>query len=106
MKRTANRRGNVFGSPDVAPKTGSDSSHGSAIATPAPRRTARLEMFMRTPSSPVHHENTKARNHEKSLARTFRGSRPLRRQELHADRRRRVGEHARWHPPTVAGIDE
>src|SRR5690348_2939640 len=42
MKRTANLLG---GAPaTVSPKAGMDSSHGSAIATPAPRRTARREM--------------------------------------------------------------
>src|SRR5262245_22967348 len=37
MKRTANRFGNA------APHAGSDSSHGSARATPAPRRTVLLD---------------------------------------------------------------
>src|SRR5712672_337969 len=41
MKMTPKRFGNAE---VVSPKTGMDSSHGKATATPAPRRTARREM--------------------------------------------------------------
>src|SRR5436309_2250944 len=57
MKRTANRFGNVFDVSVVAPRAGSDSSHGNAIATPAPRRTARLDMLIEGTLSSVVHEN-------------------------------------------------
>src|SRR4051812_34837628 len=43
MKSTPNRFGNVPGAV-VSPKAGRDSSHGSAIATPAPRRIVRREI--------------------------------------------------------------
>src|SRR5947199_5237597 len=43
MKSTPNRLGKVPGAV-VSPKAGRDSSHGSAIATPAPRRIVRREI--------------------------------------------------------------
>src|SRR2546423_947708 len=43
MKSTPNRFGKVPGAV-VSPKAGRDSSHGSAIATPAPRRIVRREI--------------------------------------------------------------
>src|SRR5688500_9468618 len=43
MNRTANRFGKAAGAVDPA-KAGKDSSHGKAMVTPAPRRTARRDM--------------------------------------------------------------
>src|SRR5213080_2948727 len=46
MNSTANRFGNPLARVDSAAKTGSDSSHGSAIVAPAARSTVRLEIFV------------------------------------------------------------
>src|SRR5262245_29006631 len=46
MNRAANRFGSATGTPLAtvsAPQTGTDSSHGSAIVTPTPRRKVRRE---------------------------------------------------------------
>src|SRR4051812_25265923 len=43
MKTTPKRLGG--GAAAVAPQTGSDSSHGRAIVTPAPRRKIRRDVF-------------------------------------------------------------
>ena len=48
MKSAANRLGNGAGSPPVAamaPQTGTDSSHGKAIVTPAPRKNVRRDAW-------------------------------------------------------------
>src|SRR4051812_11751190 len=48
MNRTASRFGGSDAAPAAAtsaPKTGIDSSHGSAIATPAPRRSVRRDSW-------------------------------------------------------------
>src|SRR5262245_55438328 len=47
IKRAAKRLGKASGAPPAtgpSPHTGIDSSHGSAMATPTPRRTVRREM--------------------------------------------------------------
>ena len=49
MNITANRFGNAEAAPSAgvaAPQTGIDSSHGSAIVTPTPRRNVRLDALM------------------------------------------------------------
>src|ERR1051325_2933679 len=44
MNKTAKRFGKAAAGEVVSAKTGRDSSHGKAMATPAPRRTVRREM--------------------------------------------------------------
>src|SRR2546423_14178928 len=86
MKRTANRLGYGPFAPAGLPgpellHVGSDSSHGSAIVTPSPRRTVRREMPMALTSLPHG------------------------RQELHADRRRNRREHARRFQASVPRVN-
>src|SRR5437867_2935576 len=49
MNSTANRLGNDPGPSPGFPHAGKDSIHGSAIVTPMPRRTVRLEMLICLP---------------------------------------------------------
>src|SRR5262245_36684852 len=80
MNSTANRFGKSRAGSDHAATAGNDSSHGSAIAAPAARRTVRREI--------------------RSLISALRLW-----QELQAHRRRRVGEDARRLQPSAAGVD-
>src|SRR5258706_3003993 len=74
MKSTAKRLGNGPAAPPGLPHAGNDSIHGSAIVTPMPRRTVRLErliLFTRLEQQRCDFIQVAAPDHPRVCARTF-----------------------------------